>query len=78
MFGVGLMYDTYHAGLLNWKAPVFPLTTPTMKQRGANLSTMQEEFFVKIITGIEPLSAFDVFVNRWLNEGGTAITKEVE
>jgi putative aldouronate transport system substrate-binding protein len=78
MRGVGLMYETGAAGLLDWKTPVFPATTETMKQKFVNLQTMQEEYFVKIITGREPLSAFDVFVTRWFAEGGKAIVEEIE
>jgi len=78
IYGLGLMYDTNAAGKLDWVTPVFPATTDTMKQRGANLQTMQEEYFVKIITGVLPLSAFDTFTARWMNEGGGSISAEIE
>jgi putative aldouronate transport system substrate-binding protein len=78
IYGIGLMYETWNSGSLEWVTPFFPKITETMKQRGGNLQTLQEEYFVKIITGLEPLSAFDTFVSRWLNEGGRTIIEEIE
>ena len=78
LFGLGLMYDTRQKGVQDWVTPEFPQNTETMKQKGANLYTLQEEYFVKIITGVEPLSAFDTFVSRWMDEGGSSIIEEIE
>ncbi|MDR1787196.1 MAG: extracellular solute-binding protein [Treponema sp.] len=77
MEGLRLMYDTAAAGRLAWTTPAFWGQTPTGRQRGGNLQTMQEESFVKIITGAEPLAAFDTFVSRWKAEGGDTITAEI-
>ncbi|MDU5951046.1 MAG: hypothetical protein E6Z15_28795, partial [Paenibacillus macerans] len=55
----------------------FGLPTPTMSQKGATLDKLQEETFIKIITGSAPVSDFDAFVENWKKLGGEQITKEV-
>ncbi len=61
-----------------WEDPVFRGTTKTMKKSGANLGKMEEEVFVGIVTGAQPLEAFDQFVADWKKQGGAAITEEIE
>jgi putative aldouronate transport system substrate-binding protein len=51
--------------------------TETMTEKGATLDKMREEVFTKIIMGVEPIEAFDTFVDNWLNMGGSAVTAEV-
>lgn len=55
----------------------FGLPTATMSQKGATLDKLQEETFIKIITGSAPVSDFDAFVENWKKLGGDQITKEV-
>jgi putative aldouronate transport system substrate-binding protein len=60
--------------------PVYSITygqTVTMQRRWANLKKIEDETFLKIILGLEPLSAFDDFVAQWKREGGDQITNEV-
>ncbi len=51
--------------------------TPTMIKKWSSLQAMQEETFTKIISGNEPIEAFDKFVEQWKSLGGDTITEEV-
>ncbi|WP_277678408.1 extracellular solute-binding protein [Gracilibacillus dipsosauri] len=51
--------------------------TKTMEDRWVNLKKLEEETFMKIIIGTEPLDAFDQFVENWKSQGGEQITDEV-
>ena len=51
--------------------------TSTMEKRWVNLKKLEDETFLKIITGAMPLDAFDKFVEDWKNQGGDQITEEV-
>ncbi|PYI57599.1 peptide permease [Paenibacillus flagellatus] len=50
--------------------------TPAMTMHGANLLAMQESAFTRIVTGVDPLDAFDRFAERWYREGGRDMTDE--
>lgn len=63
---------------LNITEPVFFGQTPSMKLKNATLSKMQEETYLKIITGEKPIDAFDQFVEDWKKAGGEQITNEVK
>ncbi|MFC7055452.1 extracellular solute-binding protein [Enterococcus alcedinis] len=52
-------------------------TTPTMDTAWTNLVKLEDEMFVRIITGEEPIEYFDEFVSQWNKIGGETITKEV-
>lgn len=58
--------------------PVFFGQTKSMKLKWANLQKLQDETFLKIVTGEAPIDSFDVFVSTWKSTGGDEITKEVE
>ncbi|KGE18207.1 extracellular solute-binding protein [Paenibacillus wynnii] len=51
--------------------------TKTMDARWTNLKKMEDETFLKIILGSSPLEDFDTFVQKWMEQGGDTITKEV-
>jgi putative aldouronate transport system substrate-binding protein len=73
MVGTSPLVDTPYT-------PVYSITygqTETMQRRWANLKKIEDEAFLKIILGLEPLSAFDDFVAQWKREGGDQITNEV-
>ncbi len=53
-------------------------STPTMIDKWANLKKMEDEIFLKIITGALPIDAFDKFVTDWKAQGGDEITAEVQ
>ena len=52
--------------------------TDTMEAKWANLETAEKEMALRIITGKDDISAFDTFVEKWNNEGGSEITAEVQ
>lgn len=51
--------------------------TASMPARWADLETLENETFLRIIMGEEPIEAFDAFVESWLSQGGATITEEV-
>lgn len=53
------------------------INTPAMRKRGASLSKLVNETYLKIITGMEPADSFDKFVEDWNAMGGAEVTKEV-
>ena len=55
-----------------------PAPTETMSLAWTNLTDMENQLFVKIVMGKEPLDAFDQFVKDWYAQGGTDITEEVD
>ncbi|MEK5491841.1 extracellular solute-binding protein [Paenibacillus sp. FSL R7-0297] len=57
--------------------PIFYGKTDAMLKKGANLEKLENETFLKIITGTSPLEEFDKFVETWKSIGGEEITKEV-
>ncbi|WP_438350696.1 extracellular solute-binding protein [Paenibacillus sp. FA6] len=54
----------------------YGVPTPAMSQYDKQLSDLQN-VLTKIIMGIEPLDAFDQYVEEWKQQGGDEITKEV-
>ena len=53
------------------------LPTPTMIERGSDLSKLHVETVLGIMIGEKPLSAFDEFVDQWKSQGGDQMTQEV-
>ena len=51
--------------------------TETMEARWSHLQNLEDEVFLQIILGIEPIEAFDQFVIEWKAMGGEQITREV-
>jgi putative aldouronate transport system substrate-binding protein len=78
MNGVGLIDKLTQEGKFNWMTPAFSGTTPSMKQTWANLTKMEQESFIKIITGAEPLDYFETFVSNWKKQGGDQVIQEIE
>ena len=52
--------------------------TDTKSMKFSNLTKMEDETFLKIITGDQPVDAFDEFVEKWNKEGGQEILSEME
>jgi len=52
--------------------------TTTMKTEWWKLKEKENQAYLKIICGEEPLTYFDTFVSSWLEEGGRQITDEVQ
>ena len=57
--------------------PVFFGYTKSMSLKWPTLSKMELEMNLKIITGEQPVDAFDAFVENWKKTGGNQITQEV-
>ncbi|WP_334073289.1 MULTISPECIES: sugar ABC transporter substrate-binding protein [Paenibacillus] len=78
MKGVGLIDQLTKENKFNWVTPVFSGTTESMQQSWANLQKMEQEDFIRIIMGDQPLDYFDTFVSNWKAQGGDQIIKEIE
>lgn len=63
---------------LNKVEPAYYGKTETMLKRGANLDKLENETFLKIITGTSPLDEFDSFVSTWKSIGGNDVAKEIK
>lgn len=74
MVGAKLMYETKVTGV----DPVYFGQTKSMKLKWANLCKLEDETFIKIVTGEEPVDYFDTFVKTWKSTGGDIIVSEVE
>lgn len=75
-FGIGLR--PYVDGKFKWVNTLTYERTETMEKRWANLRKLEYEMFSKIIIGVEPISAFDSFVEQWKKEGGDKVTQEIQ
>ena len=76
--GVELLQTLTENNQFNWLTPIFPQTTPTMETNLANLEKLEEESFIKMVTGeIDVESGFDQFVTSWNDQGGAQIIKEI-
>ena len=51
--------------------------TQTMIRSWSTLEALQDETFVKIISGSQPIEAFDEFVEQWKSQGGDTIAQEL-
>jgi putative aldouronate transport system substrate-binding protein len=78
MVGIELIAKLTREGTFNWVEPTFWGTTETMKTNWANLQKLEEETFIKIVTGSLPLEAFDQYVEDWNAQGGSQIISEIE
>lgn len=76
--GVGLIDKLTQENKFVWMTPTFSGTTSSMKQTWANLTKLEQESFIKIVTGSEPLDYFDTFVSNWKKQGGDQIIQEIE
>ncbi|WP_052339416.1 extracellular solute-binding protein [Gorillibacterium massiliense] len=57
--------------------PVFYGSTPSMEKDWKALQQLENETYLNIIVGDQPVSAFDDFVKKWKEGGGDRITQEV-
>lgn len=76
--GVELIQSLTENDQFSWLTPIFPQTTPTMETNLANLEKLEEETFIKIVTGdIDVDTGFDQFVKDWNAQGGEQIIQEI-
>ena len=75
---MGLIQSVTENNKFAWVTPIFPETTSTMETNWANLEKLEEETFIKIVTGeIDVESGFEQFVTDWHAQGGEQIIKEI-
>ncbi len=78
LMGSAAVEDAIDAGIVNKIYSVTYTQTETMEKKWTNLEKKENETFLKIIIGEEPIDAFDTFVEEWKAEGGDEITAEVQ
>lgn len=78
MEGIELIRRLTEDDALTWVDPVFWGTTKTMEAKWANLQKLEEETFIKLVTGDLPMEAFDRFVTQWNEQGGAQILEEID
>lgn len=78
LVGSGAVADAEEAGVVNKVYSLIYTQTPTMEKKWTNLKKKEDEIFMKIIIGEEPVDSFDTFVKEWKAEGGDEITAEVQ
>lgn len=78
MKGIELIDKLTRDGSFNWVEPAFWGTTETMKSAWANLQKLEEETFIKIVTGSLSVDDFDQYVKDWNDQGGSTIISEIE
>lgn len=76
--GAGAIVDAQKNGTVTKTYSLVYSQTPTMEKKWSNLKKKEDETFLKIIIGTQPLEAFDTFVEEWKAEGGDEITAEVQ
>lgn len=78
LMGAQSVNEALASGKVNKSYSVTYAQTETMEKKWANLKKKEDETFLKIIIGEEPIDAFDTFVEEWKAEGGDEITAEVQ
>ena len=78
LMGSAAVEEASEQGIVNKVYSVTYTPTETMERKWTNLKKKEDETFLKIIIGEEPIDAFDTFVEEWNAEGGEEITEEVQ
>ncbi len=74
MEGLEVIWSTLDRGIADeWLG----VPTKTMAEKNADLSAMEQEYYISIVIGNKPVSAFDEFVASWKKNGGDAVTADV-
>ncbi|WMJ87156.1 extracellular solute-binding protein [Anaerocolumna sp. MB42-C2] len=76
--GLGLINNLTNSGKLKYIEPAFFGNTDNMEATGANLVKLEEESFIKIVTGAEPSDYFETYVSEWMKQGGEKNIQEIE
>lgn len=77
MVGTDPYYGPDAPGINKVYSEIYSMT-PTMELKWSTLKKMEDEVFLKIIMGVEPIESFDTFVDDWKAQGGDEITNEVK
>lgn len=73
-----VMDGVRQTGIFNEVKPVSLFETVKANERnGAQVAKLEEETFIKFITGEESLDKFDDYVNSWNSQGGSEILTEM-
>lgn len=78
LMGSSAVEEASEEGIVNKVYSITYTQTETMERKWTNLKKKEDEVFLKIIIGEEPIEAFDTFVEEWNAEGGAEITEEVQ
>lgn len=78
LMGSSAVEEASEEGIVNKVYSITYTQTETMERKWTNLKKKEDETFLKIIIGEEPIEAFDTFVEEWNAEGGAEITEEVQ
>ncbi|TYP79392.1 extracellular solute-binding protein [Paenibacillus methanolicus] len=62
-----------HENVVDLVAPV-----PIVDQKNQELRDLRDQYFLKIITGALPLSAYDEFLDKWKKAGGEDVVKALD
>lgn len=73
-----VMGGVREAGILHEEFPPRFNTIEANERNGAQVGKLEEETFIKFITGEEPLKNFDKYVETWNKQGGAAILEEMQ
>lgn len=74
-----VMNGVRQAGIYNEVNPVAIFETIEASERnGAQINKLEEETFIKFVTGEETLENFEQYVETWGQQGGTAILEEMQ
>lgn len=65
-------------GKTNQVKSLFFGETETMQKQWWKLQKLEEEYYLRIITGDASIDTFDEFIKKWRAEGGDIITEEVK
>ena len=52
--------------------------SPSMETSWATLETLEDEFFLQVLTGDASIEDFEEFVDQWNKLGGETVTKEIK
>ncbi len=75
--GIATLDSLDEQGLIQWIVPLRLGTTETMNSKQADLSKIEQETIVKIITGDIPVEELDSYVEEWNSRGGAQIAEEL-
>ena len=74
-----VMGSVRDAGILDEVSPVVIVQTLDSQERnGAQVGKLEEEMFIKFVTGEEPIENFDKYVKEWNDQGGQVIVDEMQ
>ncbi|MFC0234136.1 extracellular solute-binding protein [Vagococcus entomophilus] len=65
-------------GILNEIVPPKFHGIKALEKNGAQLTKLEEETFIKFVTGEESLANFDQFIANWKKQGGSDVLKEMQ